>query len=243
MQLEKPVERLTMEKQKIQFGLSKHFSRTQWLSDQDYLRTKLREFEADLECHGQTVKTGFKNIIVFLKSICKKDSLQCEDDLESILKDDSTNINAFIGLYECTASRSKKNECKQAIDKIMKSDNKMRAISKALLEIGLALCLLIPKYQSDNNLVTQPQQTDSISDYLHNLEFTTPAPPMDNDLYTDFYIAQKARIYNALRYLQEGLSRFDEAQMETNITDQLIWKFFSCNDLQSIGLLHFLYTK
>ena len=228
MHPEKPGERLTMQRQKIQFGLSKHFPRSQWLNDPEYLRTKLSVFEVDLKSHGPTVRTAFQNIIAFLKSIYKKDLLLCEEDLESILELDSTNINALIGLSEITASSSTKSKCKQRINEIMKSDEQKQAISKALLEIGLALCLLIPKYRLKDCHSNESQQTDLMisSDDYHNLDFTIDAIHMDTDLYTDSYIAQKKRVYSSLHYLQEGLSRFAEVHKETEKPDVLIWKFF-----------------
>ena len=217
-----------METEKVKFGLAQHFAKSQWRTDPYYFNICMEVAKRDLTLHGPTVKNAFKNIIAFLESVHIRSANECEKTYRSILEDDPLNLNALSGLSECTPVSSRKKDCIDRINKIMHSDDRARAIPKALLEIGLALCQLIPRYFSEDNLPTDTQHIafdSSVKEY-ENVYFETEAAAMEMDLYTDCNIAQKKRVYGALRYLQEGLCRFSKVQTDSDKTDILVWKFF-----------------
>lgn len=103
------------------------------------------EMQHNLKLHAQTTQTAFQNILAFLKSIELNDRDDSEDMYETILESDPYNLNALVGLHEITKSPKQRTKCKETVDKILRSAKYLRAVPKALLEIGLSLCLLIPK--------------------------------------------------------------------------------------------------
>ena len=221
-----------MEEDKIKFGLSQHFPKHQWRKDLEYLKTCLQTMHHDLDLHAPTAKSAFLNIIGYLKSINERDIDDCEEIYERILETEPSNINALIGLSECTSSTTQRDKCKTTINEIICSEKQRKAVPKALLEIGLALCLLIPGYTSEEvspatlNKSNDEHDLDSSLTFNEKLEFVTEKPPMNIDPFTNSYIAQKKRVYNSLRYFQEGLFRFSEVKTDQDKSDENVWLFF-----------------
>ena len=218
---------MTMETSKIKFGLSEHFHRHHWLKKSRYLSMCVKEMQHNLEFHTQTTRTAFQNILAFLKSIELNDRNDSEDMYEKILESDPWNLNALVGLHEITRSTKQRTNCKGNIEKILRSDEHVKAIPKALLEIGLALCFLVPKYHFDDTTKRVSEEAYHMLnlDGYPNLEFTTEDLPMDIHLYTDTNIAQKKRMHRSLRYLNEGLKRLDEENTDGVNFDKKIWNF------------------
>ena len=212
-----------MEHKKIKFGVSSHFQRDQWEIDMEYLKTSLRIAKDDLEKHSQTVSTAFQHEIAFLTSIHLQDKSDCEMMYESLLKNDPNNLNALAGLYEVTVSTGRKNECLRRFQDIITSEYLNEALPKALLEIGLILSLLIPKFKSEDSKRIPDPDTRFPSETA-NLTFRAEEIPMESDLLTDCNIAQKKRVYSSVHYFKEGISRY--GQLRDNKKDMLIWKFF-----------------
>ena len=218
-----------MDTSKLKIGLSAHFPRHHWLKETQYLEVCVKVAEKDLQIHDEPVSSAFQNIIAFLKSINKTGRTQSARIYDSILKDDPYNLNALFGLHEITVSTNKRKDYERKVEEIMRSDIQKKALPKALLEIGLAFCLLIPRYHFKNETSDSSfnEANDGINiDGYENLEFKTEELPMGVDLYTDTNIAQKKRVYNSLRYLKEGMVRLDEIKTEQDKTDETVWKFF-----------------
>ena len=217
-----------MEQSSIKFGLSAHFPRHHWEKEADYLALCVKIHEKNLEIHDKAVSSAFQNIIAFLKSVNKTDILDSVDIYGSILQDDPNNLNALFGLHELTLSSTEKKEYESKIKEIMCSEIQETALPKAILEIGVALCLLIPRYKFEYAMSDSSSETIyaiKFDDYK-NLVFQTENMSLDVDLYTDTYTAQKERVYSSIRYLKEGIARMNDINSDQNKPDVMTWKYF-----------------
>ena len=206
-----------MEQTNIKIGLSQHFPRVHWQNETKYLDLCVNVIEKDLQIHHITVSSAFQNILAFLKSVNKTDKDQSKKIYDSILKADPSNLNALYGIHEIELIPSKKNEYEQKVEKILNSQNQNMAIAKAVMEIGIALCILIPRYHFEKANADYSDKSCIEFDGFENLVFQTENLSLGVDLYTDTHIAQKKRVCSSVRYLNEAMKRMIDFESQQGI--------------------------
>ena len=216
----------TMEQTNIKIGLSQHFPRIHWQNETKYLDLYIKVIEKKLQIHHKTVSSAFQNILAFLKSINKTDKDQSKKIYDSILEADPSNLNALYGLHEIELIPRKKKEYEQKVKEILNSQNQNMAIAKAIMEIGIALCLLIPRYNFEKANLDYSDKPCIEFDDFEELVFQTENLSLGVDLYTDTHIAQKKRLCGSVRYLNEAIKRMIDFEQQQNKKDIMVLKFF-----------------
>ena len=216
-----------MELTNIAIGLSQHFSGLHWQNETKYLKLCIEEMEKNLHIHHKAASSAFQNILAFLKSIDKTNEHQTLSLYDSILKADPYNLNALYGLHEITSSTDKKKEYEQKVKGILCSEIQKTAVTKAVIEIGIALCLLAPRYDFVKaNSDESHERCEGINlDGCEALVFQAENIPLATDLCTDTHIAQKKNLYNSVQYLKEGIQRMNDIEPGQK-KDEAVWKFF-----------------
>ena len=214
-----------MDDEHIQLGFSSHFSRELWKEDYAYFKSTLELFERDADIFTSPVRKAFHNVVGFLLSVQGRDKLICKRKYLEILETDKSNINARIGLYEVHKATSKHaaQKAETEVNKLIHAErndlNSRRAIAYSLLEIGIALCRLIPQYR-----VTQPKHTSNENDLdrvfrfgrFDLLRFQTKLETKKVEAYSDCNIAVRDATYKSVRYLEEGITRLIEINEEAH---------------------------
>ena len=212
-----------MELTNIKIGLSQHFPRVHWQNEIKYLDLCVKVIEKNLQTCDKKASSAFQNILAFLKSIDKTDKGQGKKVYNSILEEDPYNLNALYGLHEIELIPSKKKEYDQKVKEILNSQNQNTAIAKAVMEIGIALCILIPRYHFEKANSDYSDKSCIEFDGFENLVFQTENLSLGVDLYTDTHIAQKNRVCSSIRYLNEAIKRMIDFESQQGI---MVLKFY-----------------
>ena len=227
------IDMFTLKISSLILGHSNIFQKGPWKSDIHTTNSFRDTVLADLPLHSECLKSAYLNILAFLKNAETRGHSECRQICNNILKKDPQNINALLQLYDISNSNEEKKKLLQSVKDVVANVSRDHYLGIALIELGVALSLLIPKYydEAETNDVYEHEIIPCF-ETSSPLEFQSDVKYLDiqwrNEIEVggicDHDLKNAYRWYNAVIYQKEGLHRLRNSHVVSK-NDLAVYKF------------------